>query len=115
MLSITLNTELNRDNIYVSSVLPGGVRTEFTFKRKVYDHSNNKSLYNAVRSLAKMEQKGMSATQVARIIYRVATSDNPPIIVPCGMVNRILYSSSRLMPKKSLIGITKRVFRINNI
>lgn len=108
MLSICLNTELN-NRIYVTSVLPGGTKTDFSFKRKVYE-TDDAQMNKAVNSLFNIEQSGMTAESVARRVYLIAVSKSPPVIAPAGAINRILYFVVRRLPARLIVFVTKKVF-----
>ncbi len=114
MLAREANAELNPYGISVTAVLPGGTATNFTYKRKVYTDDDNKiyskSVNKAVAALANMEQSGMKPSRVAEDIYKVLTSDKPPIILTCGVKNNMMRFASRIMPEKLTLQIDKRMF-----
>ncbi|MBQ8292812.1 MAG: SDR family NAD(P)-dependent oxidoreductase [Bacilli bacterium] len=111
-LAFTSNIELNDFNIYVTSVLPGGTKTSFTYKRKINNHhaGEYRSLAYAVKRLEHMEQVGMRPEKVAKVVYRQIKKERPKIIVVVGLKNKIFYWISKLMPKKWLFKIVKRAF-----
>ena len=111
MLSLTLYTELKKDNINITSIMPGGTKTPFTFARKVYPQTDT-NLILATQSLAKIEQNGMSAQSVAKRIFAVANQKNPPIFLTTGLMNKFIYLFSKVLPKKILANITRLVFKL---
>lgn len=111
MLSVTLNTELNPYNITVSSILPGGTRTDFTYSRKIYDKGSK--LKRATRTLSRIEQHGMTPQAVAQSIYKLAISKNPKIISTCGLMNKVKCGALRILPKKTVINLSKSIFKTN--
>lgn len=113
-LAFTSNLELNQQNIYVTSVLPGGTKTAFTFKRKINNShaSEYGRLSNAVKSLEKMEQKGMRPEKVAKVVYRELIKERPKILVVVGLKNKIFYLVSKIIPKKWLFKIVKKAYAL---
>ncbi len=113
-LAFTANLEFNQQNIYVTSVLPGGTKTAFTFKRRINNShaSEYGRLSNAVKSLEKMEQKGMRPEKVAKVVYRELVKERPKILVVVGVKNKIFYLVSRIIPKKWLFKIVKKTYAL---
>lgn len=115
MLAREANTELNAYGITVTAVLPGGTATNFTFKRKVYPEEENgtygKSLNRAVAALANMEQSGMKPSRVAEDIYKILTTEKPPIIKTCGVKNTTMRAASRMLPEKLTDYINGRMYK----
>ncbi len=113
VLSFTGNLELNSKNIYITSVLPGGTKTFFTYKRKIKKgFKDYPSLNNAVKSLEKMEQKGSRPEKVAKCVYKELCKDKPKILVVVGLKNKIFYWISKIVPKKWLFKVVKKAFVI---
>lgn len=114
MLAREANAELNRYDIRVTAVLPGGTATNFSFKRKVYTEEENgtycKSVNRAVAALNNMEQSGMKPSRVAEDIYKTLMSDRPPIIKTCGAMNTAKRLATRVMPEKLTLYIDERMF-----
>lgn len=114
MLARSACAELKPYNIKVTAFLPGGTATGFTFKRKIYSDEASGSyagnLNKAVQSLAKIEQGGMSARQVALDIYKTALADNPPVIKASGAKNAAYRIMSRVMPEKLTLYMAERTY-----
>lgn len=109
----SLNIELNNENIYLTSIMPGGTRNYFTLKRNVYlNNYNNSNFHNAVLSLAKIEQTGRSNEDVAKTIIKVIRSKRPPILVTSGFINKIYYGLSKVLPLAAIILLTKLKYNI---
>jgi short-subunit dehydrogenase len=107
-----LNIELNQYNIYATSIVPGGVRTEFTQKRKIYsDGEQVQNLENATKTLADIEQHGLSAQKVADAIFSQATKKRPDVICVVGLKNKMQYALSRILPQKASIGVIKFLYK----
>lgn len=115
MLAREAYLELKPYNIRVTAFLPGGTRTEFTFKRKVYSEDENKSysqsVTRAVGALADMEQKGMSPTEVAEDICSILYSDKPPVVKASGFKNSAYRIMSHVMPEKVTLYFDDRMYR----
>lgn len=112
MLIFNLNNELNRFNIYLTSVLPGGVRTSFTFKRKTYNNSLGYGDFeNAVNSLAKIEQNGSYPNDIAKKVYQIIVKKNPPIITTVGFKNKLTYAFEKVLSKKIILKLVKKKFK----
>lgn len=110
-LAFTSNLEFNQQNIYVTSVLPGGTKTFFTYKRKIKRYNKEyPSLNNAVKRLEKTEQKGDRPEKVARCVYRQLIKEKPKILVVVGLKNKIFYWFSKIIPKRMLFKIIKKTF-----
>lgn len=114
-LAFNANLECNKDNIYITSVLPGGTKTAFTYKRKINNShvSEYQDLGNAVKFLEKQEQRGMRPDRVAKVVYKQINKPHPKILVVVGLKNKILYFASRIMPKKWLFAIVKKSYKLD--
>ena len=116
-LVFNANLECNKDNVFITSVLPGGTRTSFTYKRKINNsHAGEyQNLVSAVKSLEKMEQKGMRPEKVAKVVVRQIQKNKPKILVVVGIKNKIYYLVSRIIPKKWLFKIVKKTYQLGEI
>ena len=107
-------SELKPYKIKVTGVLPGGVSTGFTFKRKVYNGEESgrysASVNKAVAALANMEQSGISPQEVAEIICGLLIADKPPVIKICGAKNTVYRLFSRIMPEKVTLNLNDRMY-----
>ena len=114
-LVFNANLECNKDNIFITSVLPGGTRTAFTYKRKINNShaSEYQTLGAAVKCLEKMEQKGMRPEKVAKVVVRQIQKDKPKILIVVGLKNKIFYLLSRIIPKKWLFKIVKKTYQLD--
>jgi short-subunit dehydrogenase len=114
MLARELNAELNPYDVYTTCVLPGGVATNFSFKRKVYTDEQNKSyahsVNKAVAALANMEQSGEKAGYVAEDIYKILISEKPPITKTCGTKNKTVRLAQKFIPEKATLYFDERMF-----
>ena len=115
MLAREAYIELKPYNIKVTAFLPGGTRTEFTFKRKIYPDDENKSysqnVGKAVDALAEMEQRGMMPSEVAEDILKIIYSDKPPVVKVSGFKNSAYRIMSHVMPEKVTLYFDNRMYR----
>lgn len=115
MLARAAYSELNHYGISVTALLPGGTATNFTYKRKVYSEELNgsycKSVNRAVAALANMEQSGMKPSRVAEDIYKLLTSDKPPVVKTCGAKNATMRFATRVMPEKLTLYLNERMYK----
>lgn len=115
MLAREAYLELKPYNIQVTAFLPGGTRTEFTFKRKVYSDDENKAysknVNRAVEALADVEQRGMSPSAVAEDICKIILSEKPPVVKASGFKNSAYRIMSHVMPEKVTLYFDNRMYR----
>lgn len=113
-LVFNANLECNKDNIYITSVLPGGTKTAFTYKRKINNNYANEyqNLGNAVKSLEKKEQNGMRPEKVAKVVMKELQKDKPKILIVVGIKNKIYYLISKIIPKKWLFKMVKKTYNL---
>lgn len=112
MLSFALNTELYPYNVYVTSVLPGGTKTDFSYNRLIYN-SNDIRVEKAAEVLEDIEQYGMNPETVAKTILNVSKMRKPPIIIASGLINKIILGSVKFIPKRYIIDISRKIFKCN--
>lgn len=93
--------ELKRFHIPVTTVLPGGVRTQFTRKRKIYKDNELPSLKNAILSIGKEEQQGMSPAYTARSIVQILKMKNPPVTKIIGVKYKAYGIVRRIFPLRT--------------
>lgn len=115
MLARELSIELKPYNIFVTSVMPGGTATRFTFKRKVYpsdsigdyDHNLNK----AVISLANIEQGGMPSDLVAETVIKVLKKKNPAPVIASGISNKSYALMDKVFPSRLIRYFNSSVYK----
>ena len=115
MLAREAYVELKPYNIKVTAFLPGGTRTDFTFKRKIYSEDENKTysqnVTRAAEALADMEQHGMLPSEVAEGILKILYSDKPPVVKVSGFKNSAYRIMSHVLPEKVTLYFDNRVYR----
>ena len=88
--------------------------TTFTFKRKVYGAAAcgeyASRVEQAASSLADMEQDGMSAGEVAKVIVGCLENKNPPVVVHCGATNKMYAAAERILPNKATLYLNDRKY-----
>lgn len=118
MLSLVLNTEVNKYGIKVASLMPGGTKTPFTKKRKVYskDLSENydANVIASAEKIGKSEQEGMLPEKVAKKAYKLILQKNPKPISTVGITNNLLLFAQRLIPFKILVKFLIKKFKVKS-
>ena len=116
MLSLELNSELSGYDIKITSLLPGGTRTSFTEKRKIYTKEQNEeyddNVVNSSKKLKALEQGGMEPEQVAKKVLMLVNKKNPPPIATVGIKNKMFLIMQRLLPSKVILKMIKKQFAI---
>ena len=112
-LTEALRSEVRPFNIKVTNVLPGDVKTEFTAMRE--KNPVNSGVYGEriSRSVEKMEhdeQNGMSPEVIAKLIYRLAYSKNPPVSVVGGAPYKALVFLGRHLPQRVVSNMIYKLY-----
>lgn len=114
MLVNALSLELMPKGIKIISVMPGGTKTEFSFKRKVYradavgDYALDKG--SAAKKLEDMEQGGAKPTCVANTIYKACTKPMIAHTVASGFMNKVFVVLSKFLPQGLLYYINTKIY-----
>lgn len=99
-LVLALRQEFMRVKIFAA--LPGGTKTKFTYKRKVYPvdsvYEYGDKMTKANVNLAKIEQNGMTADSVAKCVVKNFQRKNPRPIIATGFINKLTVIAIRFMP-----------------
>lgn len=115
MLAKSADIELSPFNIRVTSVQPGGTSTSFTFKRKIYSDEDNKDyssrVNKATAALANMEQGGLNAGEVAKLVADVIAMKKPPCEIQCGKKNKFYAFAGRILPENFSLYLNKKMYR----
>lgn len=97
-----LNNELKPYGISAHAILPNGVRTRFSFKRKIYPYDDigvyAKRLSCSAHALIRAEQNGQRCSAIAKSIEKTVNSDKPPIIIVPGIKTKCLYALNKVLP-----------------
>lgn len=111
MLAYEANLELNPYNIRVTSVMPGGTSTSFSFKRKITAMEKEQgypSMPDAVDSLYRTEQTGRSADSVAATIFSAVGKNK--IIVASSFINKLYHLAARLLPYRIILAVCRKKY-----
>jgi short-subunit dehydrogenase len=112
-LSEALRCELKPFGIKVSSILPGDVKTEFTAKRAknaADDPSYGDRIAKSVSKMERDEQNGMPPEKIAKAIYKLAQSKNPPVYVVSGAAYKLSVRLSKVLPKRAVTFFIGKIY-----
>ncbi|MCL2177295.1 MAG: SDR family NAD(P)-dependent oxidoreductase [Firmicutes bacterium] len=117
MLAKALHVEFKQRGLKFISIMPGGVNTGFTKKRKVNKKTtqqpNAKGFENAVKTLADQEQNGMDTDLCAKKIIKVIGKRNPPLTSVIGLSNKLQAFALNFIPKKLQLKIIANKFGVD--
>lgn len=115
MLAKSADMELSPFNIRVTSVQPGGTSTSFTFKRKIYPEEDNREyssrVNKATAALANMEQGGLNAGEVAKLVADILGMKKPPCEVQCGRRNKFYAFAGRVLPENVSLYLNRKMYK----
>ena len=99
----TLSEELKPYNIKLTAISPGGVATNFTFKRKVYPLETvgeyADAMDMAATRLALIEQKGLDPYDVAREIVDLLKAKRPKRSCSVGLGGKAVRLAQKILPE----------------
>lgn len=111
---LALQAELRPRGVRVFSVLPGGTRTDFTFKRKVYPPEKTgdykSAQERAVGILAEIEQNGQSAEKAAKYVYEKFVQNGKSVLYVPGIKNKLIYFATKTLPQRLILFLTREKF-----
>lgn len=100
-------------NIKLSSFRPGGVATDFTFKRKIYDENlvgdYSEPLSSAIKKLKDVEQNGDDPEKVAEFITDKIFK-NKAGVFDIGAKNKVVSLTSSVLPSSAFDTLTRKFF-----
>lgn len=101
----SLRNEIRQFGLKASVVNPGDTKTNFTANRKLTVKSTQESPYEErmKKSLAVMEkdeQNGADPITIAKAVYRIIKSKNPPVSFTVGFKYKIVALLFRFVPAK---------------
>lgn len=115
MFNNTMNLELNKNQIFLTNLIFGGVKTNFTYKRKVYDlEEKTNDFYNSVNKLAQIEQTGKDSDDIANAILKILSSKKPPLNYVVGLKDKVTYKLSRIIAPKFVNKLVKLKYKLKN-
>ena len=114
MLTYALRAELSSTGVNVVSVMPGGTKTAFTEKRKVYPPAEtgeySPRLESAVKRLADIERNGMDASAVAAVIYKKCASRPMAHTFAAGAINKLCAAFAKFIPQSVMLRLLNAVY-----
>lgn len=110
-----LRQELAESGVTLFAALPGGVKTDFTSKRKVYPPAAvdgyAQKMTLATDNLRDMEQNGSSPTKVADFIYKKMQKEKLfSALYPVAFPDKIVFFLLRLLPQILIEKLINNVF-----
>ncbi len=108
VLSRTARTELKPYNVYVSVVMPGDVKTNFTDAR-IKSESSDKKVNKSVEKFEKYERNGMSPFKVAKQVVKLAESKHPKVRKSVGALKLLIFLQ-KILPVKMLDWLIKKIY-----
>ena len=111
-LALALQNEVREFGIYVSVLMPGDVSTGFTAARKKSEEGSDAygHIRQAVATMEKDEQGGMSPRKMAKDLYYIATRRCPAPQYIGGFQYQVLCFLDRLLPKRLVNWIVAQVY-----
>ena len=112
-LTAALRAEVAPFGIKVTSVLPGDVKTDFTAAREKNSYDNpayGERVRHAVEAMERDEQNGMSPSVIARDIYRLAASKNPPVGKVGGAKYAFLTGIAKCLPERAVCYLLGKLY-----
>ena len=103
--------DLENKNIDCTAAIIGGVRTQFSFKRKIYEGSQE--LKRAANRLIRIEQTGYTAPEIAKELIKTAERKTPPVVT-VGAKTKLSTFIYSLLPQCLKQFAEKRVFGLTN-
>lgn len=111
--SMALKNEVRPFGVKVTCALPGDTKTAFTKNRIKTEALNSDYARRVTRSVSKMErdeQHGLDPDKVARAIFKLSLSRNPPATRTIGASYKILRFIQRLVPERFLTFVLYRMY-----
>ena len=109
-----LRYELAPEGINIIGIMPGGTKTDFTKKRKVYSPAEtdgySKQMSLAVDALAKIEQNGMTPQSVASTVFKKCHGSFTSTVYSSGILNKFIHLIIKLMPQVLLYHMGRFTF-----
>ncbi|MCH5160642.1 MAG: SDR family NAD(P)-dependent oxidoreductase [Clostridiales bacterium] len=115
-LAEALDLELSHIGIKCTAAVIPGVRTRFSFKRKIFDSEKQlryaDKLKNAADALIKIEQTGATADYISDKLLKILDGKSPPPVVIVGAKNKIGMFVYRILPHCLKRKILRFIYKI---
>lgn len=108
VLTRTSRAELKKYGIFVSSVLPGDVKTGFTDAR-IKSKSTDQKVNKSVEKFEKYERGGMSPNLVAKKVVKLATAKKPKPRVSVGSLKLLIFLQ-KILPTRLLDWLINKIY-----
>lgn len=109
----SLQLEVKPFNIHITNIMPGDIKTGFTANRQknqadaeVYAQRIDKS----VAIMEKDEQNGMSPSEVAKCIFKLAKAKKPKLSVVVGFKYKVLAFVAKLLPSGVVNNLIYKIY-----
>lgn len=106
-LSRATRSELKPYNVYVTAILPGDVKTNFTDSRIKAEDVNLRE-QKSIMKMEKEERNGMSPDVIAKKVLKIANMKKPPIRV-C-VCNKLLIFLQKILPIKLIDWLILKIY-----
>ena len=113
ILSQSMALELNPYGIYVVSICPGDIKTNFSPNRVKNFQTNERYLNrieNATNHIDKRENKRMSVDYAGKKIYKICTKKHPKQRYIIGFKYKMFYIAQKLIPLRIFNKILAKIF-----
>ena len=114
VFSRALANELKQYNIFVTAVLPGDTKTNFTNRRIIdYDKNDlehNQRIIKSISKVEKDEQTGKSPISVAKVVCKILKKKNPPLRKTVGIGYKTIVFLPRLLTLKFINRILNKLY-----
>jgi len=109
-----MRTEVKPFGINVSLLEPGDTKTGFTKNRVLVKASKdsiyNKTLNSSIERMIRDEQSGPPPIGIVKNVKRIMLSNNPPVRIVVGPVNKILAFLKRVLPSRLVVYIVSKLY-----
>ncbi len=109
-----MRTEVKPFGINVSLLEPGDTKTGFTKNRVLVKASKdsiyNKTLNSSIERMIRDEQSGPPPIGIVKNVKRIMLSNNPPVRIVVGPINKILAFLKRVLPSRLVVYIVSKLY-----
>lgn len=112
LFGMSLNLELKKFGVRVCTVMPGDTKTGFTAAREktLNDAGYEDSLNRSVGKMEHDEKNGKSPLSVAKVMFKLAESKNPPALKTVGFAYKCVVFLNKILPARLMMRIVKKMY-----
>ncbi len=114
IFSRALASEVKKDKIYVTAILPGDTKTNFTSSRIIDNDENNlqrkQEVEKSIKKVEKDELRGKSPDLVGKAVVKVLKKKNPPLRKTVGLFYKCVVFLPRVLPNKLVNFIVRKFY-----